>query len=73
MRAKRRYDEMIARGDSADYETILQEIKERDYRDMHREVTPLRQAEDAVCVDTSCMSIDEVVETIYELCLERMN
>ena len=73
VRAKRRYDEMIARGDSADYETILQEIKERDYRDMHREVTPLRQAEDAVCVDTSCMSIDEVVETIYGLCLERMN
>ena len=73
VRAKRRYDEMIARGDAAEFETILQEIIERDYRDMHREVTPLRQAEDAVCVDTSDMGIDEVVETIYGLCRERMN
>ncbi len=73
VRAKRRYDEMIARGDEADLETILQEIKERDHRDMTREVTPLRQAEDAVCVDTSYMSIEEVVDTIYGLCMERVD
>ena len=73
VRAKRRYDEMIAKGETCDYETILEEIKERDHRDMTREVSPLRQAEDAVCVDTSYMSIDEVVDTIYGLCVERMN
>ncbi|MBO4478610.1 MAG: (d)CMP kinase [Lachnospiraceae bacterium] len=73
VRAKRRYDEMIAKGETCDYETILEEIKERDHRDMTREVSPLRQAEDAVCVDTSYMSIDEVVDTIYGLCKERMN
>ncbi|MBR6366593.1 MAG: (d)CMP kinase [Lachnospiraceae bacterium] len=73
VRAKRRYDEMIARGDEADFETILREIKERDHRDMTREVTPLKQAEDAVCVDTSYMNIDEVVDTIYGLCMERVN
>jgi|GEM_PF-604 len=72
IRAKRRYDEMIAKGESAEYETILNEIKERDHRDMTRAVSPLRQAEDSVVVDTSDMSINEVVETIYTLCKERL-
>ena len=48
----------------------LKRISERDYRDMNREISPLKQAEDAVLVDTSCMSIEEVVEAIMKLIRE---
>lgn len=67
VRAKRRYDELSARGESCDLDKIRQDIEERDYRDMHRETSPLRQAEDAVLVDTSEMTIDQVVDRIVEL------
>lgn len=68
-RAKRRYDELKKKGVDADYAQIEADIKERDYRDMHRAVAPLVQAEDAVLVDSSAMSIEEVVaavRSIYE-------
>lgn len=68
VRAKRRYDELIARGESCDLEQIRLDIEDRDYRDMHREHSPLRQAEDAVLVDTSDMTIDQVAARIMELC-----
>ncbi|MCM1027895.1 MAG: (d)CMP kinase [Roseburia sp.] len=68
VRAKRRYDELKARGEDCDLERIKADIEERDYRDMHREVSPLRQAEDAVLVDTSDMTVDEVIDRILELC-----
>lgn len=64
VRAKRRYDEMTAKGETCDLDTIEKEIAERDERDMNREISPLKQAEDAVPVDTSDMGIDEVVEAI---------
>ena len=64
VRAGRRYKEMNEKGEEADLEAIKAQIKERDERDMHREISPLKQAEDAVLVDTSDMSIDEVVERI---------
>ena len=64
VRAGRRYKEMIEKGEEADLEAIKAQIKERDERDMNREISPLKQAEDAVLVDTSDMSIDEVVERI---------
>ena len=67
VRAKRRYDELIAKGEICDIDKIEADIIERDYRDMNREISPLKQAEDAVLVDTSDMNIDEVVETIMEL------
>ena len=67
VRAKRRYDELTAKGEICDLEKIRQDIEERDYRDMHREVSPLRQAEDAILVDTSYMTIEEVVDKIMEL------
>lgn len=63
-RAKRRYDELVAKGETADLEQIAADIKERDHRDMHREMSPLRQAEDAVLVDSSEMNIMEVVSAI---------
>lgn len=68
-RAQRRYDELTAKGVSCDLETIEKDIIERDYRDMHRETAPLKQAKDAVLVDSSYLNIDEVVakiRSIYE-------
>ena len=67
-RAKRRYDELVAKGQDADFDQIAKDIEERDYRDSHREISPLKQAEDATLVDSSNMTIDEVVETIINLC-----
>lgn len=68
VRAKRRYDELIAKGEEWDLDKIKAEIAERDHRDMTRENSPLRQAEDAILVDSSDMTIDEVVEAIIRLC-----
>lgn len=67
-RADRRYKELTEKGVSCDYEEIARDIHERDERDMNREVAPLRQAEDAVLVDSSDMTIEEVVEKIEGLC-----
>ncbi len=71
VRAKRRYDELTAKGQACDLKKIQADIEERDYRDMHRETSPLTQAKDAVKVDTSEMSIDEVIGRLMELCRER--
>ena len=66
-RAKRRYDELTEKGVSCDLAEIEKDIIDRDYRDMHGETSPLRQAEDAVLVDSSEMNIDEVVDAIYQV------
>ncbi|MCX4304705.1 MAG: (d)CMP kinase [Acetatifactor sp.] len=68
VRAKRRYAELCARGEECDLEQIRAEIEKRDYMDMHRETSPLRQAEDAVLVDTSDMTPEEVIERIVRIC-----
>ena len=65
-RAKRRFLEMQEKGDTHTLEEIEKEIRERDERDMSREIAPLRQAEDAILVDSSDLSIDQVVERIRE-------
>ncbi len=67
-RAKRRYKELLEKGESCVYEEIAQDIKERDERDMNREIAPLKQAEDAILVDSSEMTIEEVVSTICSYC-----
>ena len=67
VRAKRRYDELTAKGEACDINVIEKEIIERDERDMTREISPLKQAEDAILVDTSDMSIDEVVAAIKKI------
>ena len=59
---------MTEKGLTCDYDEIAKDIRERDERDMNRETAPLRQAEDAVLVDSSDMTIPEVVETIVRLC-----
>lgn len=68
VRAKRRYDELAAKGENCDLLKIQKDIEERDYRDMHREHSPLKQAEDAILLDSSDMTIGEVVEKILALC-----
>ena len=72
VRAKRRTDELTAKGQKAVYETILKEIIQRDYQDSHRLVAPLKQADDAVLVDTSNLNIEEVMETIKGIVRERI-
>ncbi|MBO7402000.1 MAG: (d)CMP kinase [Lachnospiraceae bacterium] len=66
-RAKRRYNEMLEKGQECDLAQIEKEIEERDYRDMHRDFAPLVQAPDATLIDTSTMSIEEVAETVKNL------
>ena len=69
-RAKRRFDVLTEKGVSCDLAEIEKDIIDRDYRDMHRETSPLCQAEDAVLVDSSEMNIDEVVDAIYQVYLK---
>ena len=63
-RAMRRFKELQAKGSTDTYEKVLEDVNTRDYNDTHRAVTPLRQAEDAVLIDSTDMSIDEVVDFI---------
>ena len=72
VRAKRRYDELKARGEECDLSVIEKEIIERDERDMTREISPLKQADDAVAVDTSDMTVEEVVCTIKGIISDRL-
>lgn len=71
VRAKRRFDELTAKGMECDLVKLQKEIEERDYRDMHREVTPLKKAEDAVELDTSELTIDEVVKVMQRIVSEK--
>lgn len=63
-RAERRYREYLEKNVKADYDEIYRDIEQRDYQDMNREASPLRKAEDAIQIDTSDMSIEEVVKEI---------
>ena len=66
-RAKRRYDELVAKGEQCDLSAIKEDIEKRDYQDMHREISPLKQAEDAVLLDTSDMNIEQVVAAMRDI------
>ena len=68
VRALRRYHELTAKGVSCDLATIEQDIIERDRQDMTREISPLKQAKDAVLLDSSHMTVDEVVDAVIALC-----
>ena len=71
VRAQRRYDELKQKGMEADYDDILKNVVERDYIDSHREVSPLRQADDALLLDNSHMTIDEQNQWLLERFEER--
>ncbi len=64
VRTERRYKELLEKGQTVDKEVLREEIATRDYNDSHREFAPLKQAEDAIFVDTSCLSIEEVINKI---------
>ena len=72
VRAQRRYDELKQKGIPADYDDILKNVQERDYIDSHREVSPLRQADDALLLDNSHMTIDEQKRWLMERFRERI-
>ena len=72
VRAMRRYKELTEKGQAVVYDKILAEVKERDYRDTHREIAPLKPAEDAVLLDTSDMSFEEVAATLTQLAKETL-
>lgn len=71
-RAKRRYDEQKERGIECNLEDIMKDIEERDYRDMHRDIAPLKQADDAVVIDSSDMNIEQVTDRIIEIINDRI-
>lgn len=71
VRAQRRYDELVAKGETPDYQAVLADVNDRDYRDTHRAESPLRQAEDAIVVDNSHMTPDEQMEVVYALFEEK--
>ena len=71
-RAKRRMLELQQKGQPAEYETVLEDIRQRDWQDTHRETAPLKQAEDAVLVDTSELDFEESFQALKKLILERV-
>ncbi len=71
IRARRRYDQMINAGKEADYDQIFEETQKRDYQDSHRSLNPLRQAEDAVYLDTTDMTIEENIDAIADIIIEK--
>ncbi|MBO4607109.1 MAG: (d)CMP kinase [Prevotella sp.] len=70
VRAQRRYDELCSKGETPDYEEVLKNVKERDYLDSHREVSPLRKADDAIELDNSEMTIPQQNEWLLQKYLE---
>ena len=72
VRAKRRTDELISKGQKANYQQILKEIQQRDYQDTHREVAPLKMSRDSITVDTSELDIDGVVAAIREIIAKKV-
>ena len=67
VRAQRRFDELVAKGEKPDFDAVLADVNDRDYRDTHRAESPLRQAEDAIVVDNSFMTREQQMELIYKL------
>lgn len=72
-RVKRRYKEIIEAGKDEKYSDILENIKQRDFKDSNREINPLRQASDAILLDTTNMTIDEVVDAIVKIIKKRLD
>ena len=72
MRARRRYDELLGKGQEASYDEILRNVQERDYIDSHRAVAPLRQADDALLLDNSDLTREEQSRWLLERAREAM-
>ena len=72
VRAKRRCDELSAKGQKVDYNKVLKDIQQRDYQDTHREIAPLKMSLDSIKVDTSDMTIEEVLEKLKEIVVQKV-
>ncbi len=72
VRAKRRYEEIISKGIDASYDVVLEEIIARDYKDSHRDIAPLKKADDAIEIDTTNLNMDEVVDKVINLINEEL-
>lgn len=72
-RARRRYEELLQRGQQADYDTVLADVEARDYRDTHRATAPLKQAEDATLLDTTGLSLEESRARLLTLVKEKLS
>lgn len=72
VRAERRYNQLLEQGKEADLNKIAEEIKARDYQDSHREINPLKQADDAVFLDTSDMTIEENIDAVADIIKNKM-
>ena len=73
VRARRRTDELLAKGQKANFDTVLKEIRQRDYQDTHREIAPLKMARDSIKVDTSDMNLDQAVDAIREIIRKKVS
>lgn len=71
-RARRRYEEMVSKGMQADYQEVLEDLKVRDYNDSHREIAPLKPAEDAIVVDTTGNSLEKSIHILLNLVKEKL-
>ena len=72
VRAKRRTEELTAKGQKADYATVLKEIQQRDYQDMNRPIAPLKQAKDAILLDTSDLTTEQVIAAAKKIVEEKL-
>ena len=72
VRAKRRCDELSAKGQKVDYNKVLKDIQQRDYQDTHREIAPLKMSRDSIKVDTSEMTIEEVLEKLKDVVAQKV-
>lgn len=72
VRAQRRYDELVGKGETPDYAAVLADVNERDYRDTHRAESPLRQADDAIVVDNSHLTREEQMDKIIAIFNDKM-
>ncbi len=72
VRARRRCNELLAKGQKANYEKVLKEIQQRDYQDTHREIAPLKMTRESVKLDTSDMTVDEVIDAMKKIIGEKL-
>lgn len=71
-RAERRYNQLLEKGEKVDIAVLLEEIKQRDYNDSHRKIAPLKQADDAVLVDTSDIDLEQSVEAVKTVIMQKL-
>ena len=72
-RAQRRYDELMLKGEKTTYEEVLADVKQRDYNDTHRDISPLRQAQDAILVDTTGITLEQSIQKVQDTAVQKLS